>query len=129
MDENRDLNRDNEQVRQDDDQLRGNTMNETIRNASVRSDSDTSRTGGSGRENLDRSESDRLGAGNSHSSTGVGYNPNDMSATRSGGTTDMDDQTSGGAGLSNMPRQGAGSNLTTKRNVTGSDFDGQVKTS
>lgn len=62
-------------------------------------------------------------------SAGVSYTPNDASGVRSGGTTDMDDQTAGGAGLAAGERLGSGSNITTKRNVTGSDFDGQVKSS
>ena len=129
MDENRNLNRDTEQGRHDDDQLRSNTMNEAIREVSGNPDADLSKIGGSGRENMGRSSNERSEQSGSDSQAGVGYNPNDMSATRSGGTTDMDDQTAGGAGLSAGERLGSGTNLTTKRNVTGSDFDGQVKTS
>ena len=103
MKENR--NQQNDQNRSDD-QLRENTMNETIRQQT-------------GKEEIHNSEQ----------SQGVGYNPNDASAVRSGGTTDMDDQTAGGAGLAAGERLGSGSNITTKRNVTGSDFDGQVKSS
>lgn len=103
MEENR--NQENEQSR-NDDQLRENTMNETIR---------------------EQSGSNELHG--SDQTQGVSYTPNDASAVRSGGTTDMDDQTAGGAGLAAGERLGGGSNITTKRNVTGSDFDGQVKTS
>ena len=116
MEENRNVNRNNE-MRQDadNDRLRGNTMNESIREAS------------SDRQSMDR---DRMSEDSSSDmASGVGYNPNDMSATRSGGTTDMDDQTSGGAGLNSGERLGSGSNLTTRRTITGSDFDGQNKTS
>lgn len=103
MEENRNQQHDHNR---DDDQLRENTMNETIREQT-------------GRENLS-------GAGGAGSD---GYTPNDASAVRSGGTTDMDDQAAGGAGLASGRRPGSGSNITTKRNVTGSDYDGQVKTS
>jgi hypothetical protein len=132
MEENRNLNRNNDQRRMDynDDQLRPNTMNEAIREVSGNPDADLSKIGGSGRQRID---SDRMSDSDDHSSSGVtsgvDYNPNDMSATRSGGTTDMDDQTAGGAGLNSGERRGAGSNLTTRRTVTGSDFDGQDKTS
>ena len=132
MEENRNLNRDNDQRRMDDndDQLRPNTMNEAIREVSGNPDADLSKIGGSGRQRMD---SDRMSDSDDYSSSdvtpGAGYNPNDMSATRSGGTTDMDDQTAGGAGLNSGERRGAGSNLTTRRTVTGSDFDGQDKTS
>ena len=132
MEENRNLNRDNEQRRHEDndDQLRPNTMNEAIREASGNADADLSQIGGSGRQNMDRSGmSDTDNRSGSDYRSGLGYNPNDMSAMRSGGLTDMDDQTAGGAGLSAGERLGSGSNLTTKRNVTGSDFDGQDKTS
>ena len=37
--------------------------------------------------------------------------------------TDLNNQTSGGRAAS-----GGGSNVTTKKNVTGSDYDGQVST-
>lgn len=45
-----------------------------------------------------------------------------MSATR-GGTTDMDDESQT---VSRAVSQQRGSGITTKRNVTGSDFDGQL---
>ncbi|RYZ22821.1 MAG: hypothetical protein EOO10_21455 [Chitinophagaceae bacterium] len=132
MEENRNLNRDSNEkrVEENDDQLRPNTMNEAIREVSGNPDADLSKLGGSGRENIDSDlRSDSGSYSGSDASTGVGYNPNDMSAVRSGGTTDMDDQTAGGAGLNSGERKGAGSNLTTRRTVTGSDFDGQDKTS
>lgn len=132
MEENRNLNRHNEQRRDDDneDQLRPNTMNETIREASGNPDADLGQVSNSGRRDIDRSDiSDSDSRSGSDYTSGVNYTPNDMSATRSGGLTDMDDQAAGGAGLSAGERLGSGSNLTTKRNVTGSDFDGQDKTS
>jgi hypothetical protein len=67
--------------------------------------------------------------GNDDLTQGVSYTPNDASGVRSGGFTDMDDQTAGGAGLNNDTRTGAGSNITPKRGVSGSDYDGQVSTS
>ena len=132
MEENKNLNRDNVEKRMDDndEQLRPNTMNEAIREVSGNPDADLSKIGGSGRQRMndDRmDDSDDLPG--SATTRGVNYNPNDMSATRSGGTTDMDDQVAGGAGLNAGERSGSGSNLTTRRTVTGSDFDGQDKTS
>lgn len=126
MQENRNMNNANDN-RSDDDQLRPNTMNETIREASGDPDADLTQlgsrtTGQSGSGNMD----DVHG---SDQTMGVSNNPNDASAVRSGGTTDMDDQTAGGAGLAAGERLGSGTNITTKRNVTGSDFDGQVKSS
>jgi len=131
MEENRNVNRDNNErrVEESDDQLRPNTMNEAIREVSGNPDADLSKLGGSGRENVDSDRTSDSGGYSGSDATGVGYNPNDMSATRSGGTTDMDDQTAGGAGLNTGERRGAGSNLTTRRTVSGSDFDGQNKTS
>ena len=132
MEENRNVNRDNNErrVEENDDQLRPNTMNEAIREVSGNPDADLSKLGGSGRENVDSDRtSDVDSYAGSDTTTGVGYNPNDMSATRSGGTTDMDDQTAGGAGLNTGERRGSGTNLTTRRTITGSDFDGQNKTS
>jgi hypothetical protein len=131
MEENRNLNRDHNERRADenDEQLRPNTMNEAIREVSGNPDADLSKIGGSGRQDMDNDRMSDSDASHSDTTTGVGYNPNDMSATRSGGTTDMDDQTAGGAGLNTGERRGAGSNLTTRRTVTGSDFDGQDKTS
>ncbi len=42
-----------------------------------------------------------------------------------GGTTDMDDEATRGA-AGNTSRAHRGSGISTKRNVTGSDYDGQV---
>ncbi|MBD0295904.1 MAG: hypothetical protein ICV51_12355 [Flavisolibacter sp.] len=41
-----------------------------------------------------------------------------------GGTTDMDDEAIAGAGRTNRTERGSG--ITTKNNVTGSDYDGQI---
>lgn len=129
MEKNRDVNRNDELRNEDNDQLRPNTMNEAIREVSGNPDADLSKIGTSGsQENRGQSTSHEELHG-SNVTLGVSNNPNDMSATRSGGTTDMDDQAMGGAGLANGERLGSGSNITTKRNVTGSDFDGQVKSS
>lgn len=67
---------------------------------------------------------------NTGTTAGVGYDPNDASAVRSGGFVDMDDQAAGGAGL-NTGNLGEGlrSSIATKRDVTGSDYDGQNSTS
>lgn len=73
------------------------------------------------RGGLGRDQSNLQG---SDTTQGSSYNPNDASGVRSGGTTDMDDQMAGGAGLAGE-RLGGGTNINTKRNVSGSDFDGQ----
>jgi len=125
MDEHKHSHRSDERRSSDEDQLRDLTTNETIREVSGEtnlSHSDVSREH-TGHQTL-RDEDEISGT---DLSQGVSYNPNDASAVRSGGTTDMDDQTAGGAGLAAGER--GSSNLTTRRNVTGSDFDGQNKTS
>ncbi|HEY1023462.1 MAG TPA: hypothetical protein VGE06_14175 [Flavisolibacter sp.] len=51
---------------------------------------------------------------------------NNASSTR-GGTTDMNSDDTLRSSRSSMPtRRGTDSGITTKRNVTGSDYDGQV---
>lgn len=60
---------------------------------------------------------------------GVDYTPNDASAVRSGGTTDMDDQTGSSMGLQSGTKRGFESGIAQKRDVTGSDYDGQNSTS
>ena len=126
MEQNRNVNR-NDETRQDDDQLRSNTMNETIREASGNTDADLSqishRRSSSGDSRSSRDE-DLQG---SDMTQGTSYSPNDMSGVRSGGTVDMDDQTAGGAGLGTGEHRSA--HVTTKQGVTGSDFDGQNATS
>lgn len=70
------------------------------------------------------------GAAPSDVTRGVDYTPNDASAVRSGGTTDMDDQTGDNSmGLQTGSKTGIESGIAQKRNVTGSDFDGQNSTS
>lgn len=87
-----------------EDQLRDNTMNEVIR---------------------EQTGKEELHSGGQAES--AGYIPNDASGVHSGGTTDMDNQSAGGAGLGAGRRLGSGARITTKRNVTGSDYDGQVR--
>ena len=119
-------NNNNDESRSEQDQLRDLTMNETIRevsggdpDADINDLSDVGTTTGS------------TGAGDNTGTTthGVNYTPQDMSAVRSGGITDMDDQTEGGAGEIAGRRPGAGAAPTQKLGTTGSDFDGQVSTS
>jgi hypothetical protein len=110
----------------DDDQLRDNTMNETIREVSGSPDTDLNNLSEGTERGL---ESDRYSDTSLDRTQGSGYTPNDSSGVRSGGITDMDDQTSGGAGLNTGVRQGAGSHLRTKDSITGSDYDGQNATS
>src|SRR5215204_2403195 len=121
MEENKNVRR-NDETHHDDDQLRGNTMNEAIREASGNPDADLSQISNSeplsGGSRALRDE-DLQG---SDMTQGMSYNPNDMSGVRSGGTTDMDDQKAGGAGLNAGERSGGGSHITTRQGVTGSDF-------
>lgn len=116
---------DDRRLNEDDDQLRPNTMNEAIRAAHGDPDLDITPLNDEG--TLGRARDDRDMQG-SEPTQGMSYNPNDASGVRSGGFTDMDDQTSGGAGQAGE-RRGSGTDLTTRRGVTGSDFDGQNKTS
>lgn len=110
------------------DQLRGNTMNEQIRevgnnrdlSSDDRRDADTER-------NMEEGSEENTSANTTR--RGMNYTPQDMSGVRSGGITDMDDQAEGGAGSVSGRRLGAGSNITQKLGTTGSDFDGQVSTS
>ena len=111
----------------DDEQLRDHTMNETIREVTGNPETDLSRVAAANQQSDYNSARDDQDLQGSDRTQGVSYNPNDASAVRSGGTTDMDDQTAGGAGLAAGER--GTSNLTTRRTVTGSDFDGQDKTS
>lgn len=114
-------------VRNDDDQLRPNTTNEAIREVTGNPETDLSRVGATGYHSDDLRSADDADLIGTDRTQGVSNNPNDASAVRSGGTTDMDDQAYGGAGLAGGER--GSSNLTTRRTVTGSDFDGQDKTS
>lgn len=123
---NDNLNDRNDELRDNnDDQLRPNTMNEMIREASGNADTnlnelqDTS-TGAPASDDTNR------GTDTTH---GVNYSPNDASGVLSGGTVDMDNQGGTGGHGSLAARGKFGSNLEPKHNVTGSDFDGQVSTS
>jgi hypothetical protein len=55
--------------------------------------------------------------------TGANSDHQNASAT-GGGTTDMDNEP--GNSARSGSRAGSGSEITTKRNVTGSDYDGQL---
>jgi hypothetical protein len=129
MDTNKDYNRNNDQENSEDDQLRPNTMNEVIREVSGDPDADLNEIGNSRQDLHSNMQTGSGGAHDADLTQGMSYDPNDASAVRSGGTTDMDDQTAGGSGLNTGIRHGMGTNITTKRNVTGSDFDGQNSTS
>ena len=104
-----------------------NTTNETIREASGDPDMDLNEL----KDNEAESDYERRSraSDNNDITQGVSYNPNDAPGVRSGGVSDMDDQTTGGAGLNTGTRKGSGSNLTPKTGVTGSDYDGQNSTS
>ena len=128
MKENNNYERNDDQKDLDQDQLRGNTMNEAIREANGDRDTDLNELRDSDND-MDDTQRTGSGGGSADTTQGMSYNPNDMSAVRSGGTTDMDDQTAGGAGLNTGARQGLGSHLRPKTGLTGSDFDGQDRTS
>jgi hypothetical protein len=127
MKENKNRNRDHDRRHdEDDDQLRDNTMNETIRE--VRGDRDLNEIKNN-RRDIDTDQTRSIDVGDTDLTQGVNYTPNDSSGVRSGGLTDMDDQTAGGAGLNTGARKGSGSHLRTKDGISGSDFDGQNATS
>lgn len=109
---------------EDDDQLRGNTMNETLREASGDPDMDLNELREDTHSPINQNDRDEYR--NADLDQGISYTPNDASAVRSGGISDMDDQTISGAGAASSRR---GSNLTSKKAVTGSDYDGQNSTS
>jgi hypothetical protein len=126
MDNNKKMHGHNEPV--ENDQLRENTMNETIREVSGDADADINTLGSS---NQTRVGGLATGSDDLHGSDltqGMSYMPNDTSGVRSGGISDMDDQQAGGAGLSGH-RSGSGAGLTEKSGMSGSDFDGQNATS
>ena len=108
-------------------QLRMNTTNETIREVSGDPDLDLNDLKDDNADrDYDSPSRDRSG---NNITRGVSYDPNDASGIRSGGISDMDDQTTRGAGLNTGTRSGSGSNLTPKMGTTGSDYDGQNSTS
>lgn len=122
---NDNLNDRNDDLRDgNEDQLRPNTTNEMIREASGNPDT-----------NLNALQDTSTGAPDTGSSRsgditrGVNYSPNDASGVLSGGTSDMDNQGDVGAHAAPGSHGKFGSNLEPKHNVTGSDFDGQVSTS
>ena len=118
---------DDEQRNSDEEQLRMNTTNETIREVSGDPDMDLNDLKDDNADN-DYDTSSRNRSGNDIT-RGVSYDPNDASGIRSGGISDMNEQTTGGAGLNTGTRSGSGSNLTPKMGTTGSDYDGQNSTS
>ncbi len=129
MEDNTRNDRTDDQSNIDQDKLRDSTMNEMIREANGDPDMNLNELRDADQDASGDHASGLGGVVNSDRTQGMSYNPNDASAVRSGGTTDMDDQTAGGAGLNTGARRGLGSNLTPKTGVTGSDFDGQNRTS
>jgi hypothetical protein len=114
----------------DDDQSRPSTTNEIIREASGDRDLDLNDMRADDDRGIDTSREHHSASDHGIDETqGVSYTPNDASGVRSGGITDMDDQTAGGAGLNTGVRKGLGSHLNTKKGVSGSDYDGQNATS
>lgn len=68
----------------------------------------------------------KTGTHDRESLTGSGAKANDrQNTTSAGGTADMDHRSATDAS-GNRASQARGSGVTTKRTVTGSDFDGQV---
>jgi hypothetical protein len=129
MEHNKSNDRNDDQRNSDQDKIRINTMNETIREVSGGPDSDLNDLKESGPESNSVHELRSKGTRNTDVTQGMNWNPNDTSGVRSGGTVDMDDQTTGGAGASTGTRRGLGSNLTPKMGTTGSDYDGQNSSS
>jgi hypothetical protein len=113
----------------DQDKLRDNTMNETIREVQGDPDTNLNELREDNREFDDDDHIRLRNARDTDQTQGVSYNPNDASGVRSGGISDMDDQTAGGAGLNTGVTKGIGSHLSTKKGISGSDFDGQNATS
>lgn len=113
-------------TRSDEEQLRPETANEAIRETMGNANTDLSQVS-SGNNRHDDYARDTEDIQGSDVTQGMSLNPNDASAVRSGGTMDMDDQTAGGAGLNTGTR--GSSTLNTRNTVSGSDFDGQNKTS
>ena len=116
---------DDEKRNNEDEQLRMDTTNEAIREASGDPDMDLNELKNEDSDHDTRSRTSY----NSDITQGISYDPNDASGVRSSGVSDMDDQTTGGAGLNTGTRRGSGSNLTPKTGTTGSDYDGQNSTS
>ncbi len=101
------------------------------RDQGLNSESDKNRKQNISNQDQQGKES-RQGSGRSFNSPGIneeidrsGLNQGrqNASATR-GGTTDMDNDSSGGTRRTNPSEKSSAT--TTKRNVTGSDYDGQV---
>lgn len=130
-----DLNNDrsDDQTNIDQEKLRSSTMNEIIRETSGNPDMNLNDIRDTdedvNRDHDINAKNARRAAQNTDITQGMSYNPNDTSGVRSGGITDMDDQTAGGAGLNTGARRGSGSHLRPKTGLTGSDYDGQNKTS
>jgi hypothetical protein len=129
MEHNKSNDRNDDQRNADQDKIRSNTMNETIREVSGGPDMNLNGLRDSDQESDSIHELDTEVNRNTDVTQGMSYNPNDTSGVRSGGTVDMDDQTAGGAGANTGTRRGLGSNLTPKMGTTGSDYDGQNSTS
>ncbi|HEX2535461.1 MAG TPA: hypothetical protein VHK69_17075 [Chitinophagaceae bacterium] len=109
--------------------LGSQTTNEVIRAANGDPDMDLNDIRPDQSGDLGTGRTGAVGDYGMDTTQGMSYNPNDTSGVRSGGITDMDDQTAGGAGANTGARQGLGSHLMPKMGTTGSDFDGQDKTS
>jgi hypothetical protein len=112
------------------DQEDPKTTNEAIRDAHGDPDMDLNELKeGAGLDTTAYSDRDAGLLSDTGTTRGADYTPNDASAVRSGGTTDMDDQTGGSMGIQTGTKHGFDSGIAQKRNVTGSDYDGQNSTS
>ena len=128
MKENQRSGMDNQQDMQND-QLRGNTMNETIRdvsgdrNETLRdADMGSGRSYDYGTQGSEETDNLRSDAGDMGGGQGVGGG---RSRENVAGTADMKDEQITGAGRDVRRRQGSGQNLAPKLGTTGSHFDGQ----
>lgn len=76
-------------------------------------------------QNRDQQQSGSMPGRSDHLSNDNMMHEHQNASANRGGTTDMDDEALRGAS-GNTSRANSGSGITTKKNVTGSDYDGQV---
>ena len=101
------------------DQLRNETTNEAIRNTG----NTPNQNNQSQQENIEDSSGRSYDYGTSNDRTSTDASDLTSSSNRSG-NTDLSNSTTTGSGHDTITHRGA--DLTTKKSVTGSDFDGQA---
>ncbi|HVG14275.1 MAG TPA: hypothetical protein VM935_04910 [Chitinophagaceae bacterium] len=121
MKENQPFDRNEEHKHEDDDQLRGSTMNEMIREVNGDPDMDLNELRDT---NDDIAQDSHIGR-DSHTNFESTGSISGATGGRTTGVQDMDDHVAGGRDLNRDSRESRG-NLTPKAGTTGSDFDGQV---